>query len=395
MAAGGLICARYSPGVGARDGRRNKKNGFVTGMRGLTIVVGLVLVGIGGWFFFGTSEAPRPGAAAQQAPAAGGERAVQVVTAKVRRAEVEGSYVALGTANSNDAVIITTKVTGTIRSINFTEGQLVNKGDVLVELDDRELKASLASAEADASMARQNYDRAAQLLTSGSSTKARVEDLKVALQGAEAKAEVARARLADYVIRAPFPGRLGLRRVSVGTLVSTGQGGTVISTLDDISTIKLDFSVPETMLSRIQPKARVTAKADALPGRTFEGVVKTVDSRIDPVTRAVEIRAEVPNPDLALQSGMLMAVYLTLDVREGALLIPEEALVPQGTQQYVFLIDNGKAVKRPVAIGERQRGFVEVRDGLAENDTIIVGGLQRVREGTAVRAIQGSTLVGS
>lgn len=360
-------------------------------MRGLAITAALILVATGVWFFLGSSQTPRQGAAAQQATSGGGERAIQVVTAKVRRAEVERSYVALGSANSNEAMTVTTKVTGIVRSINFTEGQFVNKGDVLVELDDRELKATLAAAAADANTARQNYERSAQLLSSGSAAKARVEDLQMALQASEARAEAARARLADYVIRAPFAGRLGLRRISAGALVSQG---TMITTLDDISVIKLDFSVPETMIARIQLKAGITAKADALPGRTFEGVVKTIDSRIDPVTRAVEVRAEVPNPDKALQSGMLMAVQLTLDVREGALLIPEESLVPQGTQQFVFTIENGLAVKRPIAIGERQRGFVEVRDGLAENDTIIVGGLQRVREGIAVRAAQAS-LAGS
>lgn len=363
----------------------------MSNVRSLTVAGGLILLGVGGWLFWPASWTERQGASAPQATAAapaqrGAERAIQVVTAPVRRGEVQQSYQAIGSANSSEAITITTKVTGIIKSINFVEGQFVEKGHVLVELDNRELKATLAASVADAHTARQNYERAAQLLSSGSAAKARVEDLQMALQAAEARAEAARARLADFTIMAPFGGRLGLRRISAGALVSQG---TMITTLDDIGVVKLDFSMPETLIARVKPGAKVAARADALPGRDFEGIIRTVDSRVDPATRAVEVRAEVPNPEKVLQPGMLLAVQVILERREGALLIPEEALVPEGTQQFVYVIDNGRAAKKPITIGERLRGSVEVRDGLSEGTPVIIGGLQRLREGVAVRVSQG------
>jgi membrane fusion protein (multidrug efflux system) len=345
------------------------------------------------------SQASRPGASpeqnaatAQRGGGAAGANAIQVVTAPVRKAEVARSFEAIGTANSNEAVTITSKVTGVIRSINFTEGQQVKKGDVLVELDDRELKATLAAAQADATTAKQAYERSAALLSSGSAAKAKVDDLQTALMAAQARAEAARVRLSDFTIAAPFSGQLGLRRVSAGALLSQGA---MITTLDDVSVVKLSFSMPETLMSRVTKGAVVVCKPDALPGKSFEGVVKTIDSRVDPITRAVEVIAEVPNPDRLLQSGMLFNIMVTLDTRTAALLIPEEALVPEGTNQFVFVIEEGKAVKKPIDIGERQRGFVEVRAGLQEGMQVIVGGLQRVRAGVSVRSQQNTRLEGN
>lgn len=358
------------------------------------MVGGLILVGVGAWLYWPSSWKEQQGAAAPQVTTAaptqrGAERAIQVVTAPVRRAEVQQAYQAIGTANSNEAITITTKVTGVIKSINFVEGQFVDKGHILVELDSRELKATLDAAVADTRTARQTYERSAELLSSGSAAKARVEDLQMALQAAEARAEAARARLADFTITAPFGGRLGLRRISAGALVSQG---TMITTLDDIGVVKLDFSMPETLIAQVKPGAKVAARADALPGRDFEGIIRTVDSRVDPTTRAVEVRAEVPNPNKLLQPGMLLSVQVILERREGALLIPEEALVPEGTQQFVYVIVDGRATKRPITIGERLRGSVEVRDGLSEGTPVIVGGLQRLREGVAVRVSQGGSI---
>lgn len=343
--------------------------------------VALVAAGVAAWSFYGSS--------AKQAPEQKGKKGaavIQVVTVPVRLADVSQSYQALGTANANESITITSKITGTVRSINFTEGQTVQKGHVLVELDDREAKATLASAVADEATAKANYDRAAQLLTSGNSPKATVDTLRSTLEGAQARAEAARARLADLTIRAPFAGKLGLRRLSVGALVSSG---TLITTLDDSSVMKLDFSVPETLLSRVRAGAEVVARSDAYPSKTFNGIARTVDSRVDPVTRAVEVRAEVPNPDGLLQQGMLLTATIVLDKRDAAMLIPEEALVPIGEDQFVFVIEGGKAVQKKIVLGERMRGSVEVRDGISKEAKVIVGGLQRLRDGMTVRESQG------
>jgi membrane fusion protein (multidrug efflux system) len=342
----------------------------------------LVAAGIAAWSFYGSSAKQAP----DQAKGKKGSAVVQVVAVPVRFAEVQQTYQALGTANANEAITITSKLTGTVRSINFTEGQLVPKGHILVELDDREAKATLASSVADEATAKANYQRAAQLLTSGNSPKATVETLRTTWEGAQARAEAARARLADLTIRAPFAGRLGLRRLSVGALVSSG---TLITTLDDVSVVKLDFSVPEILLSRVAAGAEVVARSDAYPARIFKGIAKTVDSRIDPVTRAVEVRAELPNTDGTLHQGMLLTVTLVLDKRDAAMVIPEEALVPIGDEQFVYVLEDGKAVQKKIVLGERLRGSVEVRDGLAKDAKVVVGGQQRLRNGIAVRELQG------
>ena len=342
----------------------------------------LVAAGIAAWSFYGSSAKQAP----DQAKGKKGAAVIQVVTVPIRFAEIQQTYQALGTANANEAITITSKLTGTVRSINFTEGQLVPKGHILVELDDREAKATLASSVADEATAKANYDRSAQLATSGNSPKATVDTLRSTWDGAQARAEAARARLADLTIRAPFAGRLGLRRLSAGALVSSG---TLITTLDDISVVKLDFSVPEILLSRVAAGAEVVARSDAYPGRIFKGVARTVDSRIDPITRAVEVRAEVPNDDGTLHQGMLLTVTLVLDKRDAAMVIPEEALVPVGDDQFVYVLEDGKAILKKIVLGERLRGSVEVRDGLAKDAKVVVGGQQRLRDGIAAREAQG------
>jgi len=310
------------------------------------------------------------------------ERAIPVVTAPARLGPIIETYGAIGTATANEAVVITSKVTGLVQSINFKEGEVVPAGRVLVELDSRELKANLLAAQADVRNARQSYDRTAKLAKSQNAPQARVEELQAALESAEARAEATKARLADMTIVAPFAGKLGLRRISVGTLI---QQGTVITTLDDTSIIKADFSVPETLLAAIAPGQSVEARSDAYPDRSFPGAVRTIDSRIDPATRAVDVRTEIPNPDGTLKPGMLLTLQLTLAKRDSAVLIPEEALVPQGEKQYVFAVEEGRARRKEVQIGTRMKGTVEIRSGLDASAVVLIGGTQLVRDGSRVR----------
>jgi membrane fusion protein (multidrug efflux system) len=310
------------------------------------------------------------------------DRAIPVVTVAARVGPVIETYGAIGNATANEAVTITSKVTGLVRSINFTEGEAVETGKVLIELDDRELRANLLAAQADVRNAKQNYDRTVKLAAGQNAPQARVEELQAGLQAAQARAEATAARLADMTIIAPFSGKLGLRRISVGTLL---QSGTAITTLDDTAIIKMDFSVPETLLASLSSGQVIEARTDAFPDRRFNGMVKTVDSRIDPSTRAFDVRAEISNSDGTLKPGMLLTLQLTLAKRENAILIPEEALVPQGDKQYVFVIEDGKARRKQVEIGTRMKGTVEIRDGIAPDASVVIGGTQRVREGTPVR----------
>jgi membrane fusion protein (multidrug efflux system) len=215
-------------------------------------------------------------------------------------------------------------------------------------------------------------------------SKAQFDQLEATLKANSARLEAARARLGDSVIRAPFNGRVGLRRVSVGTLISPGD---VITTLDDTSVIKLDFSVPENFLATLREGLAVRATAPAFPGRAFAGKVASIDSRVDLNTRSVTVRALLSNEDGALRPGMFLNVTLANDER-AALVIPEEALTPEAERQFVFVVNDGKAERREVRIGNRRPGSVEVLAGLVAGEKVIVEGTQKVRDGAPVRTTE-------
>jgi membrane fusion protein (multidrug efflux system) len=304
-----------------------------------------------------------------------------VVTAPVKSVSFPQQIEALGTARANEAVDITSKTSNTIVRIRFEEGQRVERGTVLVELDAAQMQADLAAAEAALVESKAAYDRSQALAGSAVLSRAQLDQIVAALKANEARVAAAKARLADQVIRAPFTGRTGLRRVSVGSFVNTG---TVITTLDDVSVIKLDFAVPETFVALMKPGLPIAATSAAYPGRQFEGRVSSIDSRIDPVSRSVTVRAELPNDDGVLKPGMFLGVKLT---REAAptLMLPESAVVPEQGRAYVFVVEGGKATRREVQLGRRRIGEVEVLAGVAENDRVIVEGTIKVRDGGQVR----------
>jgi membrane fusion protein (multidrug efflux system) len=351
------------------------------------VIVGLLIFAAGAgaaWYFksiVSISQLPTATASSTR----GGNRPVEVIVEKVRVGSVSDQFQAIGTGNANEAVTITTKVSGLVRSVNFEEGQMVKRGQVLIELDDREARATLAVASAQHRNAKLLYERAQQLVKSNNVPLAKVDELLSALQAAESQVEATKARLADLQIYAPFDGRLGLRRISPGSLVTQN---TAITTLDDTSVIKMDFSVPETLLAKITVGSTVVARNDVNVDRTYEGTVRTINSRVDPVTRAIEIRAHILNTDNSIKPGMLMTVELTLSERPGAMLISESALVPEGAEQYVYKIEDERAVRTLVRIGARTRGMVEITNGLTADDSVVVGGVQKIRNGTRVRASQ-------
>jgi membrane fusion protein (multidrug efflux system) len=351
----------------------------------IIIAVLLFAAGAGAtWYYKDIVAVSQVSPATASAPQ-GGNRAVDVVTEKVVIGPVVETYDALGTAYANEAVTITAKVTGTVKSVNFEEGQLAKKGDVLIELDDREMRAALAQSEAELRNAKLLYERAQQLIKSQNIPQARVDELLSSYQGITSKVEAARSRLADLRIVAPFDGRLGLRRISVGALLSQS---TVVTTLDDTSVIKLDFSVPETMLSKLAVGRIILTRNDVYPDRRFQGVVRTIDSRIDVVSRSVQVRAEVPNSEGLIKPGMLMTVELPVAERPAAMTVAESALVPEGSEQYVYRVVDGRAVKTSVKLGTRMGGAAEILSGLSDSDAVIVGGVQKVRNGTRVRATE-------
>jgi membrane fusion protein (multidrug efflux system) len=302
---------------------------------------------------------------------------------------------AVGTVRAFESIMVTARVAGVINKIEFDEGAKVKAGDVLVSMDAEERQADIEAAVAESrrATAQRNeiatrLDRAQALRRSGSGTEAQVEDLTAqirtlesAIASAEARRKAAEARLEDLTVRAPFAGRVGTRSVSLGAYVSPG---TRITTLDDLSKVRLDFSVPENLLARLKAGQVVRATSAAFRDRVFEGRVSIVDTRVDPVTRTVRLTAEFPNADEALKPGMFLSVALEVTTKDDAVVVPEEAVVSEGLRHLVYPVKDNVVERRVVRIGQRQGGKVEIVEGLKPGETIVVMGLQRIRPGAAV-----------
>ena len=309
---------------------------------------------------------------------------VAVIAATIRTERLASQINALGTARANEAIEVTSKTSNLVTAVRFSDGQQVQKGQVLVELDSAQARADLAAAEAASAESASQVKRSRELIDTRVISESQFEQLEATMKANVARVAAARSHVNDTVVRAPFAGRVGLRRVSVGSLVNPG---TTITTLDDLSVIKVDFAVPENFLRDLREGLKVTATAAAFPGREFAGRVGSLDSRIDPVSRSVTVRAHVPNTDLALKPGMFLNVSLARDEHD-ALMVPEAALMPEQSRQFLFVIEEGRAVRREVHIGRRQPGRVEVVAGLKAGEQVIVEGTQKVREGGTVRVLE-------
>jgi membrane fusion protein (multidrug efflux system) len=317
---------------------------------------------------------------------AGGMNPVAVMTAKVTAQDFVDRFTALGTATATDSIEVTSRIASVVTRINFREGQDVAAGQRLVELDSREIRADLALAEASLQQARSQFERSRSLAAEKIISTTQIEELEAKMKMADAQVRAAQTRLDHASIRAPFAGTVGLRRVSVGDLVGPD---TVITTLDDTRTIRLEFNVPETFLGTLGIGMTINAASTVYPGQPFAGSVASIDSRVDPVTRAIKVIATIANADRRLKPGM----FLTANVeraRDNVLLVAEEALTPRLGRQFVFLVQDGRAVEREVEIGARAPGLAEVRSGLGAGDVVVTEGTQRLRDGMPVQVLSGS-----
>lgn len=319
------------------------------------------------------------------APGAQGPAPVGVITAVAEHRPINVAIEAIGTANSNEAVSVTAKASNIVTAIHFSDGEMISAGQVLVELDRGQADADVAAAKAAFEESRSQFNRSRELVATQVVSKAQYEQLEATMKANEARVAAAQARLSDTYIRAPFAGRVGLRRVSLGTLISPG---TVITTLDDTSSIKVDFPVPEMHVGQLRTGQSVVAHTSAFPGRNFTGRVLSVDSRVDPATRAVAVRAVVPNRDGALKPGMFLTVDMAQDQQAGVV-IPEQALVPEQARQFVYMVSEGRAAKREVTLGRREPGFVEITSGLAAGDHVVIEGTLKLRDGSPVSEVGG------
>jgi membrane fusion protein (multidrug efflux system) len=331
------------------------------------------------------NRAPAPGAvgavSGPGAAAKGPGGPVTVEVAKVATATVEEDVDAVGTLRSNEAVVVRPEISGRIERLNFTEGAPVQKGQVIVALDDSVPAAELAQAKANLALAESNYQRTQELEKQKFVSATAKDQALNGLRVAQANVQLADARLAKTKIVAPFGGIIGIRQVSVGDYVKEGQD---LVTLEDISALKVDFRVPEQLLAALRPGQAVEMGSDALPGRKYVATVDAIDPLVDQAGRAVLLRARLRNSDGQLRPGMFVRTRLIMSQRQNALTVPEEALVPVGADQFVFRIADGKAQRVKVRVGVRRAGAVEVVEGLAAGDTVVIAGQLKLRDGVQV-----------
>ncbi len=322
---------------------------------------------------------------AQPSSSTGNDLPIKVLVSAAEIRSFPLSAEALGNARANEAIDVRSEITAAITAIRFSEGQWVEQGSVLVELENASQLAAVAAAKAALVESSSQLKRSEELFRTNVVAASQLEQLRAKQESDQANVHAAESRLVQTVIRAPFAGRLGLRRVSLGAIVDSN---TVITTLDDTSRIKLDFEVPEVFLARLQPGLKVTARSAAWPEQQFQGEVSTVDTRVDPVSRTISVRAILPNEEGRLRPGMFLTVsLLRQDVT--ALLVPEEAIVPERSKQFVYVVDQANVVSlREVQTGRRRPGEVEILDGLVAGEMVITEGTQKVRPGQVVDPVE-------
>jgi membrane fusion protein (multidrug efflux system) len=352
----------------------------------VTLALGaMALVVVGKTVFSGVGEAVQ-GGQAKGPGGPGGAPGVTVVAAAIHT--FSDGVRALGTAQARESIIITPKVADTIRRIRFESGDRVRQGQVLVEMSSVEQVADLAQAQAANEAAQDELRRYQELFERGFASQARLDAVRAAANAAQARVNAGGSRIADRTIRAPFAGIVGLRTASPGQYMRPGDQ---IGTLDDIAEIKLDFDVPETQISRLTPGVQIVARTAAFPDRTFTGVIDDVDTRVEPSTRTVRVRAVLPNADEALRPGMLMTVEVRSNPRE-TLAVPEIAILEEAGGSYVYRVatrDGAQVTERAaIQTGQRSGGMAEVLEGLTAGDLVITEGVQMVRPGMPVRVNQ-------
>lgn len=344
------------------------------------ILVVILAAAIGGYVYYDRYlAAPSPEATAGARPG----RAAPVDVVAARTAPMETRVEAVGTTRAARSVRIVPLASGRVVELQIEPGREVAKGDVLVRLDDDIQRADLAEAQANLVEKKQAVDRATALRSSNTVSAATLEQVRAAATSASAAVDRAERRLADRTVRAPFDGVAGLTSIDVGARVTESD---VITTLDDLSQVEIEFSAPETLFAAIKPGMPVEARGAAFGDRVFRGSVSSVDTRIDPASRAFRVRALLPNRERTLPAGMFMYLAIILSERE-AVVVPDEALIAEGTETFVYVVRDGKAFRRVIVTGQRSGTDVEIVSGLETGETVVLRGHQSLREGMAVKIV--------
>ena len=318
-----------------------------------------------------------PGAGAPPRP-----MSVEAVPAVV--APVNDEVTAVGSLQSNEAVVIRSEIAGRITTINFQEGKTVNAGDLLFSLDASEYQAQFAQSSSSMKSTEMNFNRAKDLREKSLLSQQEYDDTSAKLEEARAKRAIDQSRLDKTSIRAPFKGVLGVRSVSPGAYVKPGED---LVMLEDIDPIKVEFRIPETYSRQVKPGQHITVRVDAYPGEIFNGEVYVIDTRMDTETRTMLLRGRIPNAKKNLRPGMFARVALILATRSNALVVPEQAMVPFGGEQFVYRVVDGKAVQTRVEPGRRMDGKVEIKSGVSAGDNVITAGQMKLRDGMPVAVL--------
>lgn len=350
-------------------------------MKRLLIIA--LLLAVAGGAYWKLNSAP---AAATPAPVgAGGPPGGMSVEAVVLTPQAFAhEIIAVGTLRSEESVRISSEIGGRIKAISFREGQAVTKGQTLFEIEDSVYQAELAQARASLALSRRNHERAVELFGKGLVSARERDEAAAKLALDEASTQLADARLAKTRILAPFAGVTGLRLVSPGAYINPGQD---LGSLEALQTLKADFRLAEAALSVVNVGQKLNLDVDAYPGEVFTGTVYAIDPSLAVDTRSIGLRARLNNEHGRLRPGLFARVRLVIAQKSAALLVPEQAVFPQGEALFVYVIEEGKAAIRPVTLGQRDSGRAEITSGLKAGDTVITAGLQKIGPGAPVNAI--------
>lgn len=352
-------------------------------MKGLGVVMLAVLAGACG----SSSGAPPAGGAAGSGARPGAGRGnvgpVPVEAVLVRSDTVIDAITATGQIEPLQAIELRPEVDGRLVEIMVTEGDYVAQGTPLFRVDDAELKAQVARAQADRDLAQQALTRTRALLADKAAAPADVERAEAQMRSTQASLDLLELRLARTVVRAPFSGVTGQRLASLGDYVNSSSR---LITLQTVNPQRAVFQVPERYAEKLKMRQRVLFRVAALPGRDFTGTVDFVDPRVQLPGRTIAVKALAPNPRRELASGMFIEARLETATRPNALVIPEDAVSPFAGAMYVWVVNGGKAERREVVLGVRTPGYVEIEKGLELGEQVVVGGTDRLQPGTEVKA---------
>ena len=317
------------------------------------------------------------------AAGSGGPPAMPVEVVAARADTVVDAIQATGQIEAIHSVELRPDIEGRVAAILVREGATVSRGQPLIQVDDAELKAEVARAEAERDLARQSLARTRELLGQKASSQSELERAEATARSTQAQYQLLKVRLDRTTVRAPFTGVAGRRLVSLGDYVTTSTG---LMTLQTVSPQRAVFTVPERYAEQLEVGQDVTFRVAALPGRDFTGRVDFVDPVVQLPARTITVKARVPNTRRELQPGMFIEARLTTEVRPSAVVIAEDAVLPiQGTN-YVWVVLDDKATRRQVELGVRTPGFVEARSGVEAGEQVVVGGQERLAEGAPVAA---------